>query len=61
MFRYAQINEFCLVVGVSCLSGPITSAYMVEIDEYDPQLIGMVYDKSTQSFTEKEQDSSDDN
>ena len=44
---YAQINENKECVGVSQLSGPVSDPFMIPVDEYDEDLIGMTFANAT--------------
>jgi len=40
---YAQLDENKKCVGVSQLSGPVDSPYLIEVDDFDEDHIGMTY------------------
>jgi len=48
---YAQINEDCIVTGVSQLAALVKQGDMIEIPELDQSLLGMKYDSATKKFS----------
>ena len=43
MYIYAQLNNDDIVIGVSQLSGEVIQDNMIEIPEYDTELLGKRY------------------
>lgn len=53
MFNYAQLNDDCVVTGVSSLSGvPDSDSTLIKINQYDTALLGKKYNRDTQQFEE---------
>lgn len=50
MFNYAQLDKEDVVIGVSSLSGEVSSDHMVKIDYYDESLLGKRYNRETGEF-----------
>lgn len=51
MYCYAQLNENDICVGVSQLSGEITSDNMIQLDSFDTNMIWKKYDRNTQQWS----------
>ena len=53
MFKYVQIDDENIVIGISQLSGEVISDNMILINDIEVEL-GSTYDSSTQTFTPPE-------
>ena len=53
MYRYAQLNNENLIIGISYLSGEVLADNMILINELDVEL-GMTYNRETGEFAPSE-------
>lgn len=51
---YAQLSEEGICVGISCLCSKINDDNLIEIDEFDDDLLGRVYDKENCEWGERQ-------
>lgn len=53
IFIYAQINEQGYCIGLSSLSGEISNASMILLEEYDTSYLGRKYDTEAKEWTDE--------